>query len=107
MLLVFLVMDFNARLEELERLSKKATAVRSQATQVMQTQTALQTAIAVATSDQAVEGAARNRGEIRPGAQPVVPLPEPGSPLFDLSTPTPAPTPMQNWQVWWELFFGE
>jgi len=108
LILVLMVMDFNARLEELNRLNRQAAVVRAQATQEMQTQIALQTQVAYAGSDQAVEDYARSEGHmIQDGDQPVVPVGQPGSEPLVAATPTVVPTPMPNWRVWWELFFGE
>ena len=55
LILVLMVMDFNARLEDLKRLQKQAGVVSVQVTQVAQTQLALQTQVAYAGSDQAVQ----------------------------------------------------
>jgi cell division protein FtsB len=107
-ILVFVVLEFNRRLEELSRLNDQAKIVRAQATQIVQTQLALQTAVAYANSTAAVEEWARTDGHyIRDGDLPVVPVGAPGAAPIELSTPVPVPTPMQNWEVWWELFFGE
>jgi hypothetical protein len=68
----------------------------------------MQTAVAYATSDKAVEDWARSEGHYqKPGDQPVVPLAQPGSEPVISTTPTPIPTPKPNWLVWQELFFGE
>jgi hypothetical protein len=108
LVLVFLVMDFNARLENLERLNKQAGVVRTQATRVMQTQVVLQTQVAYAGSDQAVEDWARGAGHyIQPGDHPVVPVAEPGSTPVATPLSSQVVTPIPNWQAWWELFFGD
>jgi len=108
LVLVFIVLEFNRRLEELSMLNAQNNLVRLQATQAIQTQGALQTQVAYATSNAAVEEWARTDGHyIQDGDLPVVPIGEPGSPPLEASTPVPAPTPMQNWQVWWDLFFGK
>lgn len=106
-LLMVVMMDYNTRLEKLNELNEKASAVRAEATMVMQTQVVLQTAIAKATSDAVTEGEARNNGEIQEGDQLIIPIPAEGAPLLDASTPVPPPQPVQKWQVWAELFFGE
>jgi len=31
----------------------------------------------------------------------------PGAAPIEITTPVPLPTPMQNWEIWWELFFGK
>jgi len=106
--LVFVVLEFNRRLEELSLLNKQTDIVRVQATQALQTQIALQTAVAYANSTSAVEEWARTDGHyIKDGDLPVVPVEAPGAAPIEISTPVPLPTPMQNWEVWWQLFFGE
>ncbi|MEW6086114.1 MAG: hypothetical protein AB1607_16090 [Chloroflexota bacterium] len=106
--LVFIVLEFNRRLEELKLLDKQFDLVQTQATQAVQTQMALQTQVAYAGSDAAVEEWARTDGHyIKEGDLPVVPLGQPGAAPVELSTPVPTPTPMTNVQIWWDLFFGE
>ncbi len=108
LVLILMVIDFNARLEELNLLRKHAAVISMQATQVAQTQMALQTQVAYAGSDQAVQDWARSEGHyVQPGDQPVVPVGQPGTMPIQAIEPTPIPTPMPNWQIWWNLFFGE
>jgi len=72
----------------------------------LQTQNALITEIAYATSDKAAEDYARGIGMARTGENPIQPVPA-GTP-----TPTPVPAPpqptpqLENWQIWLGLFFG-
>jgi len=106
-LLMIVMMDYNARLEKLNELNEKVLTVRAEATMVMQTQVVLRTAIAEATSETVTEREARNNGEIQEGDQLIVPLPVAGEPLLDASTPYRPPQAVQKWQVWAELFFGE
>jgi len=106
--LVFVVLEFNRRLEELNLLNKQNEFVQTQATQAIQTQSALQTQVAYAGSTNAVEEWARTDGHyIQDGDLPVVPIGQPGVAPLEMSAPVPAPTPLANWQVWWDLFFGE
>ena len=108
LVLVFIVLEFNRRLEELNTLNRQTEAMRVQATQAVQTQIAFQTQVAYAGSTNAVEEWARIDGHyIQDGDLPVVPLGQPGAPPVEAATPTPVPTPMPNWEVWWNLFFGE
>jgi hypothetical protein len=108
LVLVFIVLEFNRRVEELNMLSAQSELVQRQATQAVQTQLALQTQVAYAGSDASVEDWARTDGHyIKDGDLPVVPMGEPGSAPIQASTPTPVPTQPANWQVWWKLFFGE
>lgn len=106
--LILLVVEFNSRLEELNRLSDQRAIVQAEATQAIQTEVALQTQVAFAGSDQAAEAWARSEGHYsQDGEQSVVPMGQPGSEPLIESTPTPTPTPMPNWQVWMNLFFGK
>lgn len=107
LLLGFVVLEFNRRVEELNTLNGQYELMLAQATQAVQTQAALNTQVAYAGSDAAVEEWARVDGHyVQDGDLPVVPIPQPGATPVEASTPVPTPTPMQNWQVWWELFFG-
>jgi hypothetical protein len=107
LILVLMVIDFNARLEELNLLKKHAQTLGEQATEAVQTQFALQTQVAYAGSDQAVEDWARGEGHmVQPDDQSVVPVGQPGTTPIQQAQPTPIPTPMSNWQIWWNLFFG-
>lgn len=107
-LLILFVIEFNTRLEELNRLNDQRDQVRLIATQAMQTQMAMQTQVAYAGSTAAVEEWARTDGHyVQEGDQPVVPIGLPGSQPVIQSTPIPIPTPMQNWEVWWSLFFSD
>jgi len=105
-ILVVLVMDFNQRLEGLNRLSTQEATVRVEGTAVVQTQNALITEIAYATSDQVVEDFSYENGMARPGENLIQPV------SAETPTPTsipapPQPTPqLENWQIWLGLFFG-
>ena len=106
--LVFIVLEFNRRLEELNMLNRQNQLVQTQVTQAVQTQLALQTQVGYAGSNAAVDEWARTDGHyIKDGDLPVVPLGQPGSPAINANTPTPVPTQLAKWQVWWDLFFGE
>lgn len=106
--LTLIVIEFNARLEELNRLTGEAEIYRAQATQAMQTQSALQTQVAYANSDAAVEDAAREgKHMIQEGDIPGAPYGTGDNTVVSTPTPIPTATPMPNWQVWWNLFFGE
>ena len=106
--LILVVIEFNTRLEELNRLNDQRDQVRAIATQAMQTQVALNTQVAYAESTAAVDEWARTQGHyVQEGDQPVIPIGQPGSEPVIVSTPIPTPTPMQNWEVWWSLFFSD
>lgn len=105
-ILVLFVIEFNSRLEELNRLNKQRDNMRALATEAIQTQIALHTQVAYAASTDAVEDWARTDGRyLQEGDQPVIPVEQPGSVPVIVNTPVPVPTPMQNWEIWWTLFF--
>lgn len=80
--------------------------MRTLATEAIQTQIALHTQVAYAASTDAVEDWARTDGRyLQEGDQPVIPVEQPGSVPVIVNTPVPVPTPMQNWEIWWTLFF--
>jgi hypothetical protein len=105
-LAVVLLVDFNRRMEELDRLTAQLNAVRAEATAVIQTQTALAGQVAYATSDLAVEEWAYGNKMIRPGEHPVVVVP--GANVTSTPEPTLVPQAQElpDWRIWWELFFG-
>jgi len=106
--LVVVIVDFNSRLEELDRLNRQAEITRAEATQAALTKVAYETLVANATSEQVVEEEARsNAGMIQEGDHPVVILGDEGEPKLDNPEPTPVPTPKPNWQLWWDLYFGQ
>ena len=108
LMLVFIVLEFNRRVEQLKTLDGQYALMQVQVTQELQTQAALNTQVAYAGSNAAVEQWARVDGHyVQDGDLPVVPIGQPGAPPIEVSTPVPTPTPMQNWEVWWSLFFGK
>ena len=107
-ILAFVVLEFNRRLEELKLLNKQNELVHAQATQAIQTQVALKTQVAYAASTSAVEEWARTEGKyVQDGDLPMVPIAQPGAAPVEVATLIPQPTPQPNWQEWWDLFFGE
>lgn len=108
LILVFVVLEFNRRLEELQMLNEQNNLMHAQATLAVQTRSALETKVAYAGSNAAVEEWARTDGHyIQDGDLPVVPIGQPGAAPIEAATPVPTSTPMQNWEVWWALFFED
>lgn len=103
---VVLLVDFNRRMEELDRLSTQLNSVRAEATAIIQTQTALAGQVAFATSDVAVEQWAYDNKMVRPGEHPVSVVPGAETTPTPGATVTPAGGDVPIWRIWWELFFG-
>jgi hypothetical protein len=103
----WLVMDFNSRVTELNRLKTEREYVVERYQEVQGTKTALLAEVDYAYSDAAVEKWAYEEGHLsRSGDHPVVPLP------LGTSVPTPTPKPavvqpqMSNSDGWLALFLG-
>ena len=106
--LVVIIVDFNSRLQELDRLNRQADITRQEATQAAATMFAYQTLVANATSDQIVEKEARTDADmVRDGDHPVVVIGDGSGATTEKPDPTPIPTAKPNWQKWWDLYFGE
>ena len=105
--LILVIIDFNGRLEDLNRLQKRDGILQARVTQGLQTQTALQARATYAASDQAVQDWARQEGgESQPGDQIARPVGSAGATPAQQAEPTSPPTSPPNWQTWWNLFFG-
>ncbi len=103
--LSLLVMDFNNRMAGLRRLSDKREDVAIEATDLMHTQVYLETQIAYATSEAAVNEWAYEEGHlVREGENLVIPLEYPGFTPKVTVIPTATPEPESNLQIWYSLF---
>ncbi|RPJ52257.1 MAG: hypothetical protein EHM21_00665 [Chloroflexi bacterium] len=106
LLLVLLMMNLNSRLAEYFRLSTERDKVSTEVGYFRATKAALETQVAYATSDQAVEDWARDEARMAlPGDQVIIPLPPEGQTPQPKTQVTPTPTTVENWEVWWALFF--
>lgn len=107
-LLMLLMMNLNSRLNEYFRLASERDRVNTQVSDLRATKAALETQVAYATSDEAVEEWARSEAHMaQPGDQVIVPLTPASQATVPVTQATPAPLTVQNWEVWWALFFGE
>jgi cell division protein FtsB len=108
LLLVLLMMNLNSRLSEYFRLSSERDKMGTEVAYYHATKIALETQVAYATSDQAVEDWARNEARMAlPGDKVIIPLTPEGQTIQPQVVATPTPTVVENWEVWWALFFGQ
>jgi cell division protein FtsB len=107
-ILFFMVLGLNSRIAEYFRLTGQREEMLQRIENLEATQATLKTEIAYANSDKAVEEWARTfERMVQPGDQVIIPLP-PKDFTPDINyLATPAPPIGQNWQIWWELLFGE
>lgn len=107
-ILLFLVMDLNSRLNELSRLTTQRDEAATIVANLESTLQVLQTKQAYAGSVGAVEEWAYNEGHmVRPGEQLVIPISPPGTTPEPVLVPTPTVQPVQNWEIWLALILGE
>jgi hypothetical protein len=104
-ILTMLVMDFNTRMADLRRLNGKSIEVAGDATQLRHTEMALETQIAFATSQAAVEHWAYQEGrQVREGEVIIVPIGKSGNDPEFTPTPTQIAPSTNNWETWLSLF---
>jgi hypothetical protein len=104
---VFLIMDFNSRMEEWRRLTVQKELVSAQVTSLAATNSYLEDQIAYATSPAGVmEWAYQDGHWVQSQDYLVVPLSPDGRAE---QAPAPAPIlvrqPVENWLLWLSLFF--
>jgi len=106
--LFFLVMDLNDRLNELSRLSAQRDKAEIVVADLQKTLVILNTQIGYATSEGAVEEWAYEEGHmVRPGENLIIPLQPAGATQMPLAVPTMTPVPVSNWDIWKALFTGK
>lgn len=106
--LFFLVMDLNTRLNELSRLTTQRDDAATVVANLEGTLQVLQTQQAYAASEGAVEEWAYNEGHmVRPGEELIIPLSPPGTTPAPVFVPTPTVEPMKNWEIWLALILGK
>ena len=109
LVLVVLLMNFNQRMVLLSKLRGQEKVLVEKYANLQATQSALETQIAYANSDEAVEEWAREEGSmVQSGDVPIVLLPGSSESLQPTATPTPEVVDrVEQWEIWWELFFGD
>ena len=107
-ILFFLVMDLNTRLNELSRLTDQRNDAATTVARLEGTLQVLQTQQTYAGSQGAVEEWAYNEGHmVRPGEQLVIPISPPGTTPVPVFVPTPTAEPVENWEIWLALILGD
>jgi hypothetical protein len=107
-ILFFLVMDLNSRLNELTRLSAQEEKAATVLSNLQSTLDLLETQVAFATSEGAVEEWAYQESHmVRPGEKLIIPLSPAGTSPQVVILPTPTIVPVENWEVWLALLLGK
>ena len=103
-----MVLGLNSRIAEYFRLTNQRDEMQLRIQNLESTRIALETEIAYANSDKAVEEWARTfERMVQPGDQVIIPLPPENFTPETNYLATPTPKTSENWQIWWELLFGE
>ena len=101
-------MDLNSRLNELSRLTAQRDRASTVVSVLESTLQVLETQVAYATSEGAVEEWAYNEGHmVRPGEKLIIPLSPPGTTPVPVFLPTPTVVPVENWEIWMALILGK
>jgi len=107
-LLVLFMMNLNSRLSEYFHLSSERNKLEVIVGELQATKVELDTQAAYATSDAAVIDWARSEAHMAlPGDSVLIPVTPNGPTQEPEIQATLAPRMIENWQVWWVLFFGE
>lgn len=108
LVLVALLLNFNQRMVLLLKLRSQVKTLTEEYAQLEATHASLQTQIAYANSDKAVEEWAREQaGMIQEGDIPIV-IMSPSTPVpTEQAEPEPTVDEVENWEIWQELFFGD
>jgi cell division protein FtsB len=106
--LVLLMMNMNSRLSEYFHLSSERDKLQGYVVNLRATKIALEAQATYAASEGVVVEWARSEAHMaQPGDQVIIPM----TPSSITATPeikvTPVVHKVENWQVWWALFFGE
>lgn len=105
-LLVILMMNINSRLGEYFNLSSQRDVMGTQVANSLATKVELESKVAYATSELSVADWARNEAhQSLPGDKVIIPLTPVAQVIEAKITPTPTPQTVDNWQIWWALFF--
>lgn len=107
-ILFAMVLGLNTRLSEFFRLNRQLGEMQDRIANLEATSIALETDIAYANTEKAVEEWARTYERMgKEGDQLIIPIP-PADVTPDVNyLPTPALQTAENWQIWWEFLFGE
>ena len=95
------------RFSDLKQLNDQNELLLTEVTGLRATDAALQTEIAYANSDAAVEQYAREEGYmVRQGEVLVIPISPKKITPTPVFIPTPTIAPVSNWEIWYQLFFS-
>ncbi len=105
---ILILGDLNRRMLRARELERDAQSLVAEVASLEAEQARLQTAVAGATSEAAIEAWARSEAKmVRDGDVLIMPQPASGTVATPTPTPTPPPQAPSNWEVWMALVLGE
>jgi hypothetical protein len=108
LILIVVVVRFQQRIGDMKHLEGQRNLIQTQESYVLQTQESLIAELAYVNSDEAVKAWAYSDGRwYLPNETPIIIVPS-GNASSELEDVENIPmNKIENWQVWWELFFGK
>ena len=108
LILIVVVIRFQQRISDMNHLEDQRNLIQTQESYVLQTQESLITELAYVNSDEAVKAWAYGEGRwYLPNETPIIIVPAGNSPSVPDDLENITIKKVENWQVWWELFFGK
>jgi len=108
LILIIVVVRFQQRISDMNHLEGQRNLIQTQESYVMQTQESLIAELAYVNSDEAVKAWAYSEGRwYLPNETPIIIVPEGNAPSVPDDLENIPIKLIENWQVWWELFFGK
>jgi len=108
LILVVVVVRFQQRIGDMKHLEGQRNLIQTQEAYIMQTQESLIAELAYVNSDEAVKAWAYSDGRwYLPNETPVIIVPSGNASSIPENIEIIPDRSIENWQVWWELFFGK
>lgn len=107
LILIVVVIRFQQRISDMNHLESQRNLIQTQESYVRQTQESLITKLAYINSDEAVKAWAYKEGRwYLPNETPIIIVPAGNAAPVDDGIENLPVRSIENWEVWWELFFG-
>ena len=108
LVLIVVVVRFQQRISDMNHLESQRNLIQTQESYVMQTQENLIAKLAYVNSDEAVKAWAYSEGRwYLPNETPIIIVPAGNATSVPVGFENIPIKTIDNWQVWWELFFGK
>ena len=108
LILIVVVIRFQQRISDMNHLESQRNLIQTQENYIRLTQESLITELAYINSDEAVKAWAYSEGRwYLPNETPIIIIPGGNTVSSFEDAGNPPVKSIENWQVWWELFFGK